>query len=1126
MTTMWMIIAAFMVFLMQLGFLMVEAGSVRSKNSINVAQKNISDMIICTVCYCLVGFGVMYGTSLGGYFGLGGVKEALESAGGWPTLLIFNLAFCSVTATIVSGAVAERMRIGAYFISTMMVALLVYPVFGHWVWGNTILTSNLAFLANLGFVDHAGGIVVHALGGFYALAAILLLGPRMGRFALNGAVLPISGHSTVLALSGALILFVTWIPFNTGAMDPGSQAFANAALGTVIAAATGGLAGKTIGYVLQGRVFDPMSSLNGILGGLVAITSCVNMVGPFGAAAIGLIGGVCAIGGSHLILHKAKIDDPVGVVSVHGLAGISGAVLFPLFANQSLPAGSVGAQMAIQGFGALACIAWAMGTGFVIISILKAFKFLRVTEAQEYLGLNYGEHSQGVSEAHLEIAMQASEEIRSKDVSPAPLPHVPPNITASSEMGYALTRLADENTAQREEIEQALEMFRASVESMSDGLLVFDAQGVVIQMNSAFKNILAGNDVTCEVGMKRTDYLKGIFTSEHFETGNENLDAWLDQQFKHFEAGVEDEEEFSNKDGSYYLYRTRAIKGGGQIISITNISALKKAVNNAKSAEKAKSEFLANMSHEIRTPMNGILGMTEILSRSELNKRQRSFLEVIGRSGNALMTIINDILDFSKIEAGKTKLAPAPFVLRDCIEDVTALLASSAADKNIDLLVRIPPNLPSTMVGDVGRIRQILTNLVGNAVKFTHSGHVLIDVTGEVTDQIANLTFKIEDTGIGIPTKELPYVFEKFSQVDGSTTREYEGTGLGLSITSSLIKLMNGHVSVESDIGKGTVFTVNLSLETHADEIPLADIPVEIIGANILVVDDNPINRNILQEQIKHWKCRSLCVESGPMALKVLAHAGLKGINFDMVITDYHMPNMNGEELFNAIHSKYSDIPTLMLSSVDEDSLTQRLLANGIRGVLTKPVRSSLLLDSITRIIFEQKGLSRQLDKVKIDVSKQASAETSLKRLTPEVKAIAETCDLIVAEDNETNQIYIKYVLEELGVSFQIVPDGRTAVDRWMSCKPKAILMDVSMPNMNGYEATQKIRELEIRDGQERTPIIAITAHTLKGDKEKCIEAGMDDYVSKPISIESLKSRLIHWGILETEALKQTAHTS
>jgi len=347
----WIVIAALLVFLMQAGFLLIEAGSVRAKNSVNVAQKNVSDMIICIVAYSLLGFGVMYGVSVGGYIGLGGVRDALEESGGWPQLLIFNLAFCSVVATIVSGAVAERMRIGAYFISTIAVAVLVYPIAGHWVWGNTIITSNLAFLANLGFVDHAGGVTIHALGAFYALAAIYLLGPRAGRFDENGRVLPISGYSSVLALSGALILFVTWIPFNTGSLVPGSQLFFDTTLATVIAGAAGGLAGKVSGFFLHKKTLDPAASFNGLLGGLVAVTSGATFLGPYGAFAIGVIGGFGAILGNHVLLHKAKLDDPVGVIGVHGIAGILGALLFPFFASQPLPAGNAFSQFSIQGFG-------------------------------------------------------------------------------------------------------------------------------------------------------------------------------------------------------------------------------------------------------------------------------------------------------------------------------------------------------------------------------------------------------------------------------------------------------------------------------------------------------------------------------------------------------------------------------------------------------------------------------------------------------------------------------------------------------------------------------------------------------------------------------------------------------
>ena len=1109
-----MIIAAFMVFLMQAGFLMIEAGSVRSKNSVNVAQKNVSDMILCVVCYSLVGFGIMYGTTMGGYFGLGGVKTALEDVGGWPTLLIFNLAFCSVTATIVSGAVAERMRIGAYFLSTIMIALVVYPVFGHWAWGNTIITSNLAFLANLGFVDHAGGVVVHALGGFYALAAILLLGSRAGRFDDEGHILPISGHNSVLALSGALILFVTWIPFNTGAMEPGTQAFANAALGTVVAGAVGGLSGKLLGFFLQGRIFNPTSSFNGILGGLVAITSCVHMLGPFGAAAIGAIGGICAVGGAHFLLYKAKIDDPVGVVPVHGFAGIIGAIAFPLFANQALPAGGVGAQMAIQAAGVLACIAWAMGMGFVVIGSLKLFNFLRVSEAQEYLGLNYGEHLAGVTNARLETVMDASQKAHKKTrVNPraAASPRA-----ASNEIEYALNHLTEENAEQRKEIEKALEMFQTSVESMTDGLLIYDADGIVVQLNSAFTNIMNERGVSCEIGMERQEFLTNLFNAGHFKTDEKSVDVWLKQYVAEMDLWAEQEGNFQTPNGRTYLSRSRPIKNGGQILTISDITEVQNALTAARLAEKSKAEFLANMSHEIRTPMNGILGMTEILSLGELNGQQKTFIDTISRSGNALMTIINDILDFSKIEAGQTKLDSSPFILRDSIEDVTALLSSSAADKGIDLLVRVLPDLPTTFVGDVGRIRQILTNLVGNALKFTHFGHVLIDIDGKVVEQNAELTIKIHDTGIGIPEDQLPFVFEKFRQVDGSTTREYEGTGLGLSITSSLVELMEGTISVDSTLEKGSVFTVRLTLPIHADLQPKADIPVEIIGANIIVVDDNAINRNILREQIKHWRCKSAAVASGAKALTVLANAVQRNIKIDMMIIDYHMPGMNGEELFNTLKQQYPHIPVLMLTSVNQDVMTQRLLRNGIAGVLTKPARSSLLLDTITTCLFNSQGLSHDIVKTQVDISQKRVAPLSGTLQSAISSDVSDRFDVLVAEDNETNQIYIRYILEKMGLSFKIVSNGRAAVDRWASHNPRAILMDISMPELNGYEATQKIRKLEAKNGRERTPIIAVTAHSLKGDEKRCLDAGMDDYISKPVSIAGLQTMLVKWNITDS----------
>ena len=560
---------------------------------------------------------------------------------------------------------------------------------------------------------------------------------------------------------------------------------------------------------------------------------------------------------------------------------------------------------------------------------------------------------------------------------------------------------------------------------------------------------------------------------------------------------------------AFYDVSGEPYKMFGTTVDITHH---KMAEFKAMNADRAKSEFLANMSHEIRTPMNGIMGMTQLLANCQLGPREREFVKTIDRSGQALLTIINDILDFSKIEAGHIELDHSPFLLRESLEDVTSLLSTAATDTGIDLLLRIDPDLPETYIGDVGRVRQILTNLVGNALKFTHEGHVLINVTGVVTDQIAKLNIAVSDTGIGIEEDQLSQVFEKFNQADGSTTREYEGTGLGLSIATNLASLMNGGITAESEVGKGSTFTIEIELAVTENATKAIDEELGSIRGNILIIDDIVMNHEILKEQLSSETCKCISVTSARKGLAVLAKAAEKNIPIDLVIVDYQMPHMTGEDFIRIVktHESYKHIPLILYSSVGDDGLKQRLKNLGVNGYITKPTRHHELLRTVSKAISDAKS------PVKEDLSKERPVAdiTSIIHQKPKAQTAGHTgqIDVLIAEDNEVNQMFIKYIMEDMGLSFKIVPTGRLAVDKWKLLNPKIILMDISMPDWNGYEATQAIRDLEVQLSRPRTPIVAVTAHALKEDRQNCLDNDMDDYISKPIAIDSLKEMLAKWA--------------
>lgn len=533
----------------------------------------------------------------------------------------------------------------------------------------------------------------------------------------------------------------------------------------------------------------------------------------------------------------------------------------------------------------------------------------------------------------------------------------------------------------------------------------------------------------------------------------------------------------------------------------------------AESADRAKSEFLANMSHEIRTPMNGVLGMAELLCKTDLDNRQKTFADVILKSGHALLTIINDILDFSKIDAGQLSLDPAPFTLNEAIEDVATLVATRVAEKDLELIVRVDPSLPGWVVGDAGRIRQIATNLVGNAVKFTEKGHVLIDVSGIVEDGIAHISVRVEDTGIGIPEDKRRHIFEKFSQVDATSTRRHEGTGLGLAIASRLVELMGGDIGVESEVGRGSTFWFKVPLPVHAGEIQ-TPVPVDVFGSRVLVIDDHKVNRDILLEQLRSWNFDCAAAENGEVGLAFVDRAVEIGARIDCIILDYQMPGMNGTEVAHRIsrNPATAHIPILLLTSVDQAASGRLTLNSGIWAHLNKPARSQLLLQNLVNLM--QTARARQTGQWQPSVEEKVRQPRAEVHTLPVPRRPAPTdqraFDVLVAEDNEVNQLVFKQILEGTGFSHRIADNGRTAVEMYRTHKPRIILMDVSMPEMSGLDATRAIRELEAANGGH-TPIIGITAHALKGDREDCLAAGMDDYMSKPISPNKLTEKINSW---------------
>ncbi len=1111
----WLLVCTAQVLLMQAGFCLLEAGMARAKNSINVAIKNLADICIATTAFWLVGFGLMFGQSGGGLIGTSGFAPGSAAGPSLLAFFLFQVVFCGTATTIISGAVAERIRFRGYLTISVLVSALIYPVFGHWAWGGAVAGPSIGdgtagWLAAAGFIDFAGSTVVHSVGAWIGLSTIVILGPRLGAFESeprrrrrersgNVADSSIQPSSLVNVVLGVLLLWFGWFGFNGGSGLTLDGRVPIILINTCIAAACGGLAVLAVN-LLRDTLDNVAAVCNGVIAGLVAITAGCHLMSPAASALIGLVAGLACLGTMGL-LRWWRIDDVIGAVPAHGVPGVIGTLAIAVLSDPADWGNGLTRtqQLGVQAAGCGVAFAWAGGGSMLLIGLVNFFFPLRVGVRQEVTGLNVAEH--GAGSELLDLIRQMSGHRRSRTFNR------PVRFEPSTDLGRvsaAYNRVLASADAQIQLRTRERAQFAQIVENAFEGIYQTNPDGSFRSVNPAMAtmcgyddpaSMLAAADVTATTIYDGPEHRRR-FLEAISVTGNVHQFA----------------SKIRRPDGTVLsiLENARAVRDDagrlqyyeGTAVDVTMRIAgeqLEQMRAKAEATTRAKSDFLAGISHEMRTPLNGIINLLGLMDGAPDGPQRDQYVRLCKTSADSLLTIINDILDLTKIESAALRVERVGFDLQATIDQTVELLYHTAAGKGLSLRQDVEAAVPTAAVGDPMRVRQVLTNLIGNAIKFTSRGGVSIRVTNSTqppTGDGARVRFEIADSGIGIAADRLSAIFEPFVQADASTSRRFGGSGLGLAICRNLVEAMGGQIGVESEVGLGTQFWFELPIVANGREnVELASQPADwtaIGGQSMLLVvtDDGEAQRledlgRRMDLNVERW-----C--PGEAAAPRRTHYGTLMIEAEVVALA--MPHLASIEFGSRIQ----------IGVTADESATDDLLLPD--AVLMQPIGASRLFETLVSCQPSVIATGHSNPPAAVLPRDQSPA------FTKPVLSGNEPVALIV-DDNEINRIVASELLKFSGWRSICFDGGQKAIDCLMDQPHELILMDCEMPGMDGLQCTRRIRQMH-RDGELAMPadvplrIVAVTAQAMPHQIESFIAAGMDAYLCKPLDRDDLIATL------------------